>query len=73
MERLREAVGDGVPVDGSVCRAIIERVGGDRSDDAIVLFAGVRPLGPDGDVYVRTLPPDGKAAGQARTRCANSW
>ncbi|GAA5214374.1 ATP-binding SpoIIE family protein phosphatase [Streptomyces thinghirensis] len=67
MERLREAVGDGVPVDGSVCRAIIERVGGDRSDDAIVLFAGVRPLGPDGDVYVRTLPPDGKAAGQART------
>ncbi|WND33612.1 SpoIIE family protein phosphatase [Streptomyces sp. BB1-1-1] len=67
MERLREAVGDGVPVDGSVCRAIIERVGGDRSDDAIVLFAGVRPLGPEGDVYVRTLPPDGKAAGQART------
>ncbi|MFE6588890.1 SpoIIE family protein phosphatase [Streptomyces sp. NPDC057781] len=66
MERLREAVGDGVPVDGSVCRAIIERVGGDRSDDAIVLFAGVRPLGPEGDVYVRTLPPDGKAAGQAR-------
>ncbi|MGW7278575.1 ATP-binding SpoIIE family protein phosphatase [Streptomyces sp. NPDC054844] len=67
MERLREAVGYGVPVDGSVCRAIIERVGGDRSDDAIVLFAGVRPLGPEGDVYVRTLPPDGKAAGQART------
>ncbi|MFJ7768254.1 SpoIIE family protein phosphatase [Streptomyces sp. NPDC097107] len=67
MERLREAVGYGVPVDGSVCRAIIERVGGDRSDDAIVLFAGVRPLGAEGDVYVRTLPPDGKAAGQART------
>ncbi|MGC9379985.1 ATP-binding SpoIIE family protein phosphatase [Streptomyces sp. MH13] len=67
MDRLREAVGDGVPEDGAVCRAVTERVGGDRSDDAIVLVAGARPLGPEGDVYVRTLPPDGKAAGQART------
>ncbi|AQS66365.1 SpoIIE family protein phosphatase [Streptomyces pactum] len=67
MERLREAVGDGVPGDGTVCRSVTERVGGDRSDDAIVLIAGARPLGPEGEVYVRTLPPDGKAAGQART------
>ncbi|MGW8065382.1 ATP-binding SpoIIE family protein phosphatase [Streptomyces ziwulingensis] len=67
LERLREAVGEGVPGDGSGCRVVAERVGGDRSDDAIVLVAGARPLGPGGDVYVRTLPPDGKAAGQART------
>ncbi|MFH9820116.1 SpoIIE family protein phosphatase [Streptomyces sp. NPDC017230] len=66
MERLREAVGAGVPDDGTVCRAVTERVGGDRSDDAIVLIAAARPLAPEGDVYVRTLPPDGKAAGQAR-------
>ncbi|MFE0804716.1 SpoIIE family protein phosphatase [Streptomyces sp. NPDC058812] len=67
MERLRETVGDGVPEDGTGCRSVTERVGGDRSDDAIVLVAGTRPLGPEGEVYVRTLPPDGKAAGQART------
>ncbi|MFH9729714.1 SpoIIE family protein phosphatase [Streptomyces sp. NPDC017260] len=67
MERLREAVGAGVPGDGAVCRAVTERVGGDRSDDAIVLIAAARPLAPEGDVYVRTLPPDGTAAGQART------
>ncbi|MFC8103803.1 SpoIIE family protein phosphatase [Streptomyces sp. NPDC057363] len=67
MERLREAVGAGVPDDDTVCRAVTERVGGDRSDDAIVLIAAARPLAPEGDVYVRTLPPDGKAAGQART------
>ncbi|MER7055592.1 SpoIIE family protein phosphatase [Streptomyces sp. NPDC000351] len=67
MERLREAVGAGVPGDGTVCRAVTERVGGDRSDDAIVLIAAARPLAPEGDVYVRTLPPDGTAAGQART------
>ncbi|MEU0228612.1 SpoIIE family protein phosphatase [Streptomyces sp. NPDC006284] len=67
LDRLREAVGGGAPGDGTTGRSIIERVGGDRSDDAIVLVAGARPLGPDGAVYVRTLPPDGKAAGQART------
>ncbi|MFI2411240.1 SpoIIE family protein phosphatase [Streptomyces sp. NPDC018947] len=66
LERLRAAVGDGVPEDGTVCRAITERVGADRSDDAIVLVAATRPLGPEGDAYVRALPPDGKAAGQAR-------
>ncbi|MDT0407134.1 PP2C family protein-serine/threonine phosphatase, partial [Streptomyces edwardsiae] len=67
LERLREAVGGGVPEDGTECRAVAERVGGDRSDDAIVLAALARPLGPECDVYVRALPPDGKAAGQART------
>ncbi|RSS91032.1 GAF domain-containing protein [Streptomyces sp. WAC02707] len=67
MERLREAVGGAAPEDGAACRAVTERVGGDRSDDAIVLVAGARPLGPEGAVYVRALPPDGKAAGQART------
>jgi GAF domain-containing protein len=67
LERLREAVADGVPEDGTECRAVAEQVGGDRSDDAIVLAARARPLGPEFDVYVRTLPPDGKAAGQART------
>ncbi len=67
MERLREAVGGAAPEDGAACRAVTERVGGDRSDDAIVLVAGARPLGPEGALYVRALPPDGKAAGQART------
>ncbi|MGQ4442156.1 SpoIIE family protein phosphatase [Streptomyces violaceoruber] len=67
LERLREVVGCGVPEDGTECRAVAERVGGDRSDDAIVLAALARPLGPECDVYVRALPPDGKAAGQART------
>ncbi|MFG2680509.1 SpoIIE family protein phosphatase [Streptomyces sp. NPDC048392] len=67
LERLREAVGDGVPDDGTECRTVAERVGGDRSDDAIVLAARARPLGAGCDVYVRPLPPDGKAAGQART------
>ncbi|WP_338483061.1 SpoIIE family protein phosphatase [Streptomyces sp. SCSIO 75703] len=66
LERLREAVGGDLRGDGEVCEEVVERVGGDRSDDAIVLVAGVRPLAPEGDVYVRTLPPGGKAAGQAR-------
>jgi anti-sigma regulatory factor (Ser/Thr protein kinase) len=67
LERLREAVGEGLPEDAAACRTVAERVGDDRSDDAIVLAALARPLGPECDVYVRTLPPDGKAAGQART------
>jgi hypothetical protein len=66
LERLRRAVGDGVPEDGTVCQAVTERVGGDRADDAIVLVAAARPLGPEGEVYARALPPDGTAAGQAR-------
>ncbi|MEU9592939.1 SpoIIE family protein phosphatase [Streptomyces sp. NPDC048193] len=66
LERLRRAAGAGVPEDGTVCQAITERVGGDRADDAIVLVAATRPLGPEGDVYVRALPPDGTAAAQAR-------
>ncbi|MFI8946012.1 SpoIIE family protein phosphatase [Streptomyces sp. NPDC053750] len=66
MERLRRAVCDGLPGDGTVCEVLTERVGGDRSDDAIVLVAATRPLAPAGEVYARTLPPDGKAAGQAR-------
>ncbi|MFD5053567.1 ATP-binding SpoIIE family protein phosphatase [Streptomyces tendae] len=66
LERLREALGDGLPEDAAACRAVAERVGDDRSDDAIVLAAFARPLAPDCDVYVRALPPDGKAAGQAR-------
>ncbi|MYU21810.1 SpoIIE family protein phosphatase [Streptomyces sp. SID8352] len=67
LERLREVIGQGVPCDGTICRAITDRIGADRSDDAIVLVATARPLVPECDVYVRTLPPDGKAAGQART------
>ncbi|MGV9292367.1 SpoIIE family protein phosphatase [Streptomyces sp. NPDC003719] len=66
LERLRVAVGAAVPEDGSMCRAITASVGGDRTDDAIVLVAAARPLGPEGDVYVRALPPDGTAAGLAR-------
>ncbi|WP_077798289.1 SpoIIE family protein phosphatase [Streptomyces sp. JHA26] len=67
LERLRRAVGATVPGDGDVCRAVTGRVGGDRTDDAIVLVAAVRPLGPGGDAYACALEPDGTAAGQART------
>ncbi|MFD8068364.1 ATP-binding SpoIIE family protein phosphatase [Streptomyces parvulus] len=67
LERLREAVADGLPEDGTDRAAVAERIGGDRSDDAIVLVARARPLGPSCGVYVRRLPPDGTAAGQART------
>ncbi|MBU6529773.1 ATP-binding SpoIIE family protein phosphatase [Streptomyces mayonensis] len=66
LERLRDAVGGGVPDGDAGCRAVVERVDGDRSDDAIVLMAYARPLGPDCDVRVQRLPPDGTAAGQAR-------
>lgn len=66
MDRLREALGDGLPMDDTVSEAVARRVGGDRSDDAIVLVATTGPLGPEGEVYVRTLPQDGRAAGQAR-------
>ncbi len=66
LERVREVVEEGVPEDGSACRVIWERVGADRSDDAILLTAHALPLGPRGAVYVRTLPPDGTAARQAR-------
>ncbi|MDT0614048.1 ATP-binding SpoIIE family protein phosphatase [Streptomyces lancefieldiae] len=66
MDRLRRAVAEDLPGDGTVCQAVTDRVGGDRSDDAIVLVAAARPLAPGDEVYVRTLLPDGKAAGQAR-------
>ncbi|MFU0243671.1 PP2C family protein-serine/threonine phosphatase, partial [Streptomyces scabiei] len=55
LERLREALRDGLPEDAAACRTVAERIGDDRSDDAIVLAALARPLDPECDVYVRTL------------------
>ncbi|MGC0327565.1 hypothetical protein RKD23_000555 [Streptomyces sp. SAI-170] len=55
-----------LPQAAAVCDAVRADVGGDPTDDAIVLVADTVPLSPDGEAYVCTLPPDGSAASQAR-------
>ncbi|WP_189135238.1 ATP-binding SpoIIE family protein phosphatase [Wenjunlia tyrosinilytica] len=66
LELLREAARGLRPGEGNPCELLSARMGGDRSDDAIVLVAGTKPLEPEAEVRVWTLSPDGSAAGEAR-------
>ncbi|MFF8288795.1 SpoIIE family protein phosphatase [Streptomyces sp. NPDC016309] len=66
--RLREAVAGPRPALRRSCDVSSARIlgeGGRRFDDAVVLVAEARAFG-DGELCVRSLPPDGSAAGEAR-------